>query len=101
MLLSAYAKLRSQNYTHPVILDCEDTDVYVQAAFVSQKIQGQLYIKRKNCYINCRTLLNEEVSKVIIAAHVISGSDHTSGFYGNGKKSVMKKIITDADAREV
>ena len=91
MLLSTYAKLRSQNCTHPVILDSEDTDVYVQAAYVSQNIQGQLFIKRKGNYINCQTLLNEEVSKVIIAAHVISGSDHTSGFYGHGKKSVMKR----------
>jgi len=32
MPLSAYAKLRTQNYNEPVVLDSEDTDVYVQAA---------------------------------------------------------------------
>ena len=32
MLLSAYAKVRASKYTGPVVLDCEDTDVYVQAA---------------------------------------------------------------------
>ncbi|KAJ8347042.1 hypothetical protein SKAU_G00284430 [Synaphobranchus kaupii] len=40
MLLSAYAKLRASNYTETVVLDCEDTDVYVQAAYVSQQLQG-------------------------------------------------------------
>lgn len=32
MLLSAYAKLRIRNYTRTVVLDCEDRDVFVQAA---------------------------------------------------------------------
>ena len=36
MLLSAYAKVRASKYTGTVVLDCEDTDVYVQAAYVSQ-----------------------------------------------------------------
>lgn len=33
MLLSAYAKLRSRNCTGTVVLDSENTDVYVQAAY--------------------------------------------------------------------
>ena len=40
MLLSAYAKVRASKYTGPVVLDCEDTDVYVQAAYVSQQVRG-------------------------------------------------------------
>ena len=35
MLLCAYAKLRAENYKDVVVLDSEDTDVYVQAAYVS------------------------------------------------------------------
>ena len=38
MLLSVYAKLRTQNYNEPVVLDSENTDVYVQAAYVLHQI---------------------------------------------------------------
>jgi len=101
MLLSAYAKLRAGNYTGPVILDSEDTDVYVQAAYVSQQLQGDLLIKHKHAVINCKALLSEDVAKIIIPLHVIPGSDHTSGFYGHGKKPVLQKVFTDPEARQL
>ena len=65
MLLSAYSKVRTTNYTGPVVLDCGDTGVYVQAAYVSHQIRGDLLIKHKNGFI--------------------TGSGHSSGFYGHGK----------------
>jgi len=37
MLLSIYSKLRMDNVTHIVVLDTEDTDVYIQAAYVSSR----------------------------------------------------------------
>jgi len=101
MLLSAYAKLRTGNYTGAVVLDSEDTDVYVQAAYVSQQLRGDLLIKRKNVLINCRAMLSEQVADIIIPLHVITGSDHTSGFYGHGKKPVLEKVISDPEAREL
>jgi hypothetical protein len=101
MLLSAYAKLRTRNYTGAVVLDSEDTDVYVQAAYVSQQLQGDLLIKRKHVLINCHAMLSEEVAAIIIPLHVITGSDHTSGFYGHGKKPVLQKVIIDPEAREL
>ena len=48
MLLSA--KVRASKYTGPVVLDCGDTDVYVQAAYVSQQVRGDLLIKQLLCY---------------------------------------------------
>ena len=99
MLLSAYAKLRSGDNTGVVVLDSEDTDVYVQAAFVAHQLRGDLLIKRKHALINCRAMLSEEVADIIIPHHVITGSDHTSGFYGHGKKPVLEKAITDPEAR--
>ena len=45
MIFSAYAKLCSSGITAPVIVDREDTDVCVLAAFVSHEIQGELYMK--------------------------------------------------------
>ena len=101
ILLSAYAKLRTGNHTGAVVLDSEDTDVYVQAAYVSQQVRGDLLIKHKHTLINCRHMLSKEVADVIIPLHVITGSDHTSGFYGHGKKPVLEKVITDPEAREL
>ena len=101
ILLSAYAKLRAGNYTGAVVLDSEDTDVYVQAAYVSQQFEGDLLIKHKRTLINCHAMLSKEVADIIIPLHVITGSDHTSGFYGHGKKSVLEKVITDPEAREL
>jgi hypothetical protein len=101
MLLSAYAKVRASKYTGPVVLDCEDTDVYVQAAYVSQQVRGDLLIKRKHVLINCRAMLSEEVADIIIPLHVITGSDHTSGFYGHGKKKVWEKVKINSEAREL
>ena len=86
MLLCAYAKLRAENYKDVVVLDSEDTDVYVQAAYVSHQLQGTLLIKRKNEFISCSAMLSEDVANIVIPLHVITGSDHTSGFYGHGKK---------------
>ena len=101
MLFSAYAKLRAENYTGAVVLDSADTDVYVQAAYVSQQLRGDLMIKHKHTLINCKTLLSHEVAQIIIPLHVITGSDQTSGFYRHGKKQVLQKLITDHQAREL
>ena len=47
MILSAYAKLR-ESYNGTVIIDSEDTDVYVQTAYVAHNLPGDLLIKNKN-----------------------------------------------------
>ena len=101
IMLSAYAKLRNGGYTGPVVLDCEDTDVYVQAAYVSQKVTGDLLIKRKHVLINSRAMLSKEVADIIIPLHVITGSDHISGFYGHRKKKVLAKVVSDPEARKL
>ena len=99
MLISVYAKLRAGNYIGTVVLDSEDMDVYVQAAYVSQHLRGDLLIKRKHELINCHDMLSKEVASIIIPLHVITGSDHTSAFYGHGKKPVLMKVINDPNAR--
>src|SRR5437867_2816456 len=101
MLLSAYAKLRAENYTGSVVLDSEDTDVYVQAAYVSQQLPGALLIKHKHTVISCSSLLSKELADIIMPPHVLTGSDHTSGFYGHGKKPVLQKVMNDPEAREL
>ena len=39
IMLSVYAAIRSSGYSDPVVIDVEDTDVYVQAAAMSHQIQ--------------------------------------------------------------
>ncbi len=43
IMLSVYAALRSSGYSNPVVIDTEDTDVYIQAVAISHDI---LYIKK-------------------------------------------------------
>ena len=38
ILLSAYMKLRTRDYTGTFVFDSDDTDVYVQTTYVSQKL---------------------------------------------------------------
>ena len=45
-MLSVYAALRSSGYSDPVVIDTEDTDVYIQAAAISHHIPGILCIKK-------------------------------------------------------
>ena len=71
--------------------------MFVQAAYVAQQIRGDLLIKHKNAFINCRAMLSDVAD--IIPLHVITGSDHTSGFYGHGKKKVLEKVMAVTEAR--
>ena len=99
MMITKYAIIRQNHSALPVVIDSEDTDVYVQAAYVAHKDPGDLLMKRKNRFVNCRSLVDEGISNNIIAAHYISGCDHTPGLYGHGKKQIMKKLEKDVEAR--
>ena len=101
MLIFAYAKIRASDSQIAVVLDSEDTDVYVQAVFVAHKQEGDLFIKRKNASINCRAMLSSDVANTIIPLHIITGSDHTSWFYVHGKKRVLRNLINDQEARQL
>ena len=46
-------------------------------------------------------MLDPEIAKFNVAAHIITGSDHTPGFYDHGKKSVRKKLFEDPEPREL
>ena len=53
-------------------------------------------MKWKKTFINCKSMLPEEVVREVIPVHLITGSDNTSGFYGHGNKSVLQKVICEA-----
>ena len=94
MILSAYAKLR-ESYNGTVITDSEDTDVYVQTTYFAHDLLGDLFIKNKNTLFKCSDLVSSNIANVLIPFHVITRCDHTSGFYGCGKKSVFEKHQKD------
>ena len=47
-LFMIYNKLCENGWTGTFVIDAEDTDIYVQAAYVSQIVSGELLIKKKN-----------------------------------------------------
>ena len=69
----------------PVIIDTEDTDNYVQAAYVANKVNGILLLKQKNRLIDAKCLIGSDMTDCIVPLHAITGCDQTSGFYGIGK----------------
>ena len=65
IMLSVYAALRSSGYNNPVVIDAEDTDVYIQAAAISHDIPGILCIKKKKQLFFCRGMCTEELRNVL------------------------------------
>ena len=92
-ILTISHKLREQGYKGTVVIDAEDTDVYVQAAYVLHNTDGQLFIKRKKTFIDSRGLLQREIADTIIQLHSLTGCDHNNGFYDKGKKKILEKLM--------
>ena len=80
------------NLVDSVIIDSEDTDVYVQAAYVSLQGEGELFMKHKSSLYNCSQTLDEDTAKVIIPLQILTGCEYISGFYGHGKKAILDKV---------
>ena len=55
-MFTIYNSIRLNGYKKAAILDTEDTDNYVQAAYVGQKISGLLCVKKKGQIITARCL---------------------------------------------
>ena len=91
-LFTIYHQIRENGWKGTVIIDAEDTDIYVQASYVSHEVSGKLLIKKKHTYIDCARLLNDEMAEVMIQLHVMTGCDHNCGFYGRGKKAIIEKV---------
>ena len=101
ILLTIYNAIRVKGENCPVIIDSEDTDVYVQAAYVSSTHDGKLYLRRKSSHVNCSELCSENMSQVIIQFHTMTGCDSNSGFFGHGKNKLFEKCMKHAEGREL
>ena len=100
-IFTIYIALRSDGYMEAVIIDTEDTDNYVQAAYVAQQISGLLCLKRKRELITARCLCSEEMAASIIPLHVLTGCDHNSGFYGASKKLIADRLQGSKQAHDL
>ena len=56
-ILTIYNAIRSSGYLEPVIIDTEDTDDYVQLAYVANKVHVILLLKQKNRLIDAKCLI--------------------------------------------
>ena len=68
-----FMTIRSTGYFKPVILDTEDTDNYVQAAYVSNRCPGTVLIKRKKVYVDTQALYKENEINYIIKQSNLRG----------------------------
>ena len=100
-LFTIYDSIRASGYMNPVVIDTEDTDNYVQAAYVSNRRPGEILMKRKNIYVNAQSLCKESEIDSIIPLHIITGSDHTSEYYGIGKKTVADRVSKSDEAKNL
>ena len=101
IFLKIYNALRVNKENCTVVIDSEDTDVYVQAAYVSNACSGNLYLRRKSSHVNCLELCCEDISQVIIPFHTMTGCDSNSCFFGHGKKKLFGKCMMNAEARDL
>jgi len=60
-----------------------------------------MLIKRKNTYVEAQSFWKQEVIDSIVPLHIRTGSDHTSGFYGVGKKVVADRVSKSSEARNL
>lgn len=100
-MFTMYSVLRSEGYKAAVILDTEDSDNYVQAAYVAHMMPGVLCLKRKHQLIDGKRLCSEDMSQSIIPIHVISGCDHNSGFFGASKLLIVGRLVKSEEARKL
>ena len=84
MLFSIHAEMGTKKCSYPFVIDRDHTDIYVLAPYASQKLDNELLIMHKKTIVDCFTLLPVDIANIIIPLHVITGGDHTSGFYGQG-----------------
>ena len=124
-MLYIYSRIRVLGNTSAVLIDAEDADVVVLAAYASSMIDGQLTVKRKKEIIDCKTLCSREMAKivvplhvatgcdvvvplhvatgcdVVVPLHVATGCDAVSSFFGIGKKTVWARVEKSAEARDL
>ena len=100
-MLFIYSRIRVLGDTSAVLIDAEDADVVVLAAYASSIIGGQLTVKRKKEIIDFKTLCSREMSKIVIPLHVATACDAVSTFLVLEKNPVWARVEKSAEARDL
>ena len=85
--------LRKLGYDDTVIIDAEETDVITLSSFVANKENELFGIRRKKSTFNYQKLCSPELATIIVQLHVLTGCHATSGFFGRGKKVIMRNLM--------
>ena len=85
--------LRKTGYDDTIVIDAEDADVIALSSFVANKENGLLGIRRKKLTYICQKLCYPKLPTIIVQLHVLTGCDATSGFFGRGKKVIMRNVM--------
>ena len=96
-----YSKMRTLGDNSPVVIDAEDMDVVALSAYVASKMCGTLAIKRKKGIFDCAQLCDPAMAAVIVRLHVMTGCDSVSSFFGVGKKTVWKNVVSSQEAKDL
>ena len=84
--------LRKNSFENTIVIDAEDTDVIALSAYASREHDLNLGIRKKKSTFDCYSLCSPEIASIIVKIHVLTGADTTSGFFGRGKKAVLKNV---------
>ena len=91
IMLSVYAALRSisPGYSNLIVIDAEDTDVYIQAASISHDIPGIIIPLRSNFFF-CRGMCTEYFAKSLIPFVSCLAVMSTAVFLGTARYPSMR-----------
>ena len=99
MLLSIYAKPRTANYANTAVRDSEEQMCMPTQLMCRIKSEVNYWLKASSYQLPCHAPRN--VGNVILPFHVITGSDHPSGWYGHENKPQSQKLMKDPGARQL
>ena len=68
-------KISSEDSKIPLVIDAEDTDLIVLAAFTSYGIASPLLLYKKVKIYDCRKLCSPGMSSILLQLHVYTGAD--------------------------
>lgn len=85
--------------TESVVLDFEDTDVWVIGAYISHLLDKELYMYKKGAppqFYKCKTLFDSpDLASAALGVYTFTGVDTVNSFYGCGKVKILKKILLE------
>ena len=96
IMLSVYVALRSisPGYRNLIVIDAEDTDVYIQVAAISHDIPGIIIPLRSSFFL-------QKILPISYTFHVLNGCDANSCFSGHSKISLYEKLSKSTEAHSL